>query len=1223
MPRWCSSYSYPIRVFLVLISFPFASWAQSNCVPASAGLVAWWSAEGNANDQTQVNPGFVQGGVTFEPGEVGQSFAMHGGVDGVKIAASPSLNVGAGTGLTVEAWINPRDLAGRSPLIEWNREGTTSTEWGVQLWISKAGDFVPEPGSLFANLIDNNGTAHYLFSQGNVIVSNAWQHIALTYDKSSGIGRLYRNGEKVLESNVGVFTPETSYSLFLGRRPSGASAMSYTGLLDEVAIYDHALTQAELQSIYAAGSAGKCPVDTGGNRPPSISLIPNQTITQGASTGPLSFTVTDTETPAEDLVVTGSSSNPVLVPDANIYLSGSGSNRAVDVTAVTNQTGTAIITLTVSDGQAIGATRFTVRVQVPQAVPSIESIPDHIVLIDQPTEAIQLQLTDSDTPLDALRLTGASSNPSLVPNENIFFGMAVGKWYTTVTPVFGQTGSAIVTVKVSDGANEAATQFRLTVNPPPAGTARFINPSGMTIPSGGVADLYPSQIHVSGMNGSVTKLVLSIDKFSHASIQDVNMLLVSPQGQGVVIFSHVSGTRPESNVRVNLTDSSAYFLPSNFSLWSEPLKPAAYPPTPTFPDPAPPGPYGPVALSTFNGGLANGTWSLYVFDDSAPNGGSIVGGWSLSVSASGVGSPPAISDIPDQSTPANTPTPAISFGVSDVDTPVEDLTVTAESSNTALVPAGNIVVGGSGANRTLTITPATNQFGTTIITVRVSDGVQTASDSFTLTVNPPVQKRTLTITVDNASRAYGAANPAFTGKLSGLEDGDQITATYASAATASSPAGEYPILPILNDPDGKLSKYIVLTNIGTLRVMSVPLAIHIENLTRTYGAENPAFTGSIDGLKNGDRITATYVCSATRASGAGIYAITAALNDPDAKLGNYSVIIQNATLMVRPAALTVQADNKTRAYGAGNPALTGSITGIQNSDNITARYTTTATSGSDTGNYPITPVIDDPDHRLGNYQLTVRNGTLTVSLLPGLLDPAPPSPLEVTVDDMSRTYGSANPSLTGTITGLGNGDNITAAFVTTAGNSSDTGVYMIKPVLSDPDDKLRNYRLTTHHGVLTVTAAGLEVRADNKSRGYGGANPPLTGTIQGLRNGDPISATYTATATSASPVGSYPITPLLNDPAGKLGNYSVTSQHGLLTVKIVDAIQIVSLVPLSDHCRISGTGDADFIYNIQGSVDLVHWVDLGSVQADSTGTFEFDAAPAADPPLHFFRVHLP
>src|SRR6185436_10883604 len=185
-------------VFLVLaIGFPLPSIAQSNCVPAATGLVGWWSAEGNANDETEVNPGIVQAGVTFEAGAVGQAFAFHGGVDTVKILASPSLDVGAGVGLTVETWIYPRDLAGRSPLVEWNREGTTSTEWGTHLWISKAGDFVPQPGSLFANLMDSSGTAHYLVSQGGVILSNVWQHVALTYNKSSGVARLLRNGEIV------------------------------------------------------------------------------------------------------------------------------------------------------------------------------------------------------------------------------------------------------------------------------------------------------------------------------------------------------------------------------------------------------------------------------------------------------------------------------------------------------------------------------------------------------------------------------------------------------------------------------------------------------------------------------------------------------------------------------------------------------------------------------------------------------------------------------------------------------------------------------------------------------------------------------------------------------------------------------------------------------------------------------------------------------------------
>src|SRR5204863_327676 len=63
-------------------------------------------------------------------------------------------------------------------------------------------------------------------------------------------------------------------------------------------------------------------------------------------------------------------------------------------------------------------------------------------------------------------------------------------------------------------------------------------------------------------------------------------------------------------------------------------------------------------------------------------------------------------------------------------------TVTGSSSNPTLVPNGNIVFGGSGANRTVTVTPALNQFGSATITVTVNDGTDTASDTFVLTVTP-------------------------------------------------------------------------------------------------------------------------------------------------------------------------------------------------------------------------------------------------------------------------------------------------------------------------------------------------------------------------------------------------------------------------------------------------------------------------------------------------------
>ncbi len=98
---------------------------------------------------------------------------------------------------------------------------------------------------------------------------------------------------------------------------------------------------------------------------------------------------------------------------------------------------------------------------------------------------------------------------------------------------------------------------------------------------------------------------------------------------------------------------------------------------------------------------------------------------------------PLISDVGDQSLEQDGMGVVIPFNVSDLETPASNLVVAATSSNTSLVPISRLVFGGSGTNRTVSISPATNQFGTTLITLAVtdSDGI-TNSDTFLLTVNP-------------------------------------------------------------------------------------------------------------------------------------------------------------------------------------------------------------------------------------------------------------------------------------------------------------------------------------------------------------------------------------------------------------------------------------------------------------------------------------------------------
>ena len=170
--------------------------------------------------------------------------------------------------------------------------------------------------------------------------------------------------------------------------------------------------------------------------------------------------------------------------------------------------------------------------------------------------------------------------------------------------------------------------------------------------------------------------------------------------------------------------------------------------------------------------------------------------------------------------------------------------------------------------------------------------------------------------------------------------------------------------------------------------------------------------------------------------------------------------------------------------------------------------------------------------------MTFTNGSLTVS----------PAPLTVSAANATRVYGDPNPVFTGTISGIKNADNITATYASVATAGSPVGTFAIVPTLADPTAKLGNYSVTSNNGILTVTPVPLIITAANAKRIVGDPNPAFTGTITGLKNGDNITATYSSAATPASPAGTYPIAPTLLDPTVKLGNYSVTSNNGVLTV---------------------------------------------------------------------------
>ena len=260
--------------------------------------------------------------------------------------------------------------------------------------------------------------------------------------------------------------------------------------------------------------------------------------------------------------------------------------------------------------------------------------------------------------------------------------------------------------------------------------------------------------------------------------------------------------------------------------------------------------------------------------------------------------------------------------------------------------------------------------------------------------------------------------------------------------------------------------------------------------------------------------------------------------------GQSNVVLGGVSVRLALPLLTVRADDKSRAYGATNPVLTVTYSGFVNGEDAgvlsgSPVLSTEAETNSPVGTYPITVSVGTLSN--AHYSFSFTNGTLTVTQ----------AVLTVKADDQTRVYGAANAPLTVSYAGFVNGQdtNILSGSLelsTAAETNSPVGVHAITVgpgTLSVADT---NYNLAFVAGALTVTQAVLNVTADNQERSYGAPNPVLTGTVVGIQNADPITASYSTVADSSSPLGNYEIVPGLS--GGALSNYMVMTNTGTLTV---------------------------------------------------------------------------
>ena len=331
---------------------------------------------------------------------------------------------------------------------------------------------------------------------------------------------------------------------------------------------------------------------------------------------------------------------------------------------------------------------FTITIgALANKLPTIALIDDVATDEDTPTNDVSFTVGDRETSPASLTLSAKSSNTTLVPVANVVFGGTGANRTVKVTPAANQIGTAVITVTVKDANSGTKDEiFTITVNPV-NDKPSFTVGANQTAKEGDPAK-------------TVTTFVTAINNGAPS------------EGDQTATRTFTVTNNRNDLFAVQPTISPAGVL--------------TYTPLPELLD-STASPFVATVSVTLNdhGGTDKG--GVEVSDTKT---------FTITIGAL-ANKLPTIALIDDVDTDEDTPTDVLTFTVGDRETAPAALILSAKSSNAALVPAVNVVFGGTGADRTVQVTPAANQFGTAVITVTVTDGSKgTKDETFTITVNP-------------------------------------------------------------------------------------------------------------------------------------------------------------------------------------------------------------------------------------------------------------------------------------------------------------------------------------------------------------------------------------------------------------------------------------------------------------------------------------------------------
>lgn len=303
------------------------------------------------------------------------------------------------------------------------------------------------------------------------------------------------------------------------------------------------------------------------NGAPTISDVANATINEDATAGPFNITLGDDLTAAGSLVLTATSSDTALVPNANIQLGGSGSARTVTVTPVGNASGSTTITLTVTDASGLTATdTFTLTVNPVNDNPTITAVADVTTNIDTQVGPLGFTINDQETAAGSLTVGAASSNQAVVADSGIQLGGSAGARTVTVTPVAGATGTSTITLTVTDANNAMATEtFVVTVNAAPV----ISDVADVTIDEDAVAG--PFNVNVSDDITAAGSLTLTASSSNTTLVPNANIQLGGSGAVRTVTVTPVGNASGSATITLTLTDANGLTATDTFTVTVDPV----------------------------------------------------------------------------------------------------------------------------------------------------------------------------------------------------------------------------------------------------------------------------------------------------------------------------------------------------------------------------------------------------------------------------------------------------------------------------------------------------------------------------------------------------------------------------------------------------------------------------------------------------------------------------